>query len=388
MFEILGVLESVLIFVFVLSFLVIIHELGHYFAARFFGVRIDEFGVGLPPKAKTLFHKWGTEFTLNWLPIGGFVKLAGEERHMEDKKVSKPKPGETDDLFFTKPAWPKVAILAAGAAVNFVFGIIAFSTLFTFIGVPQEVPLEQGVFVTAVSAESPALEAGIEPGDIILSILLSDLEAEPITDSNQFVELVNQNRGQEVILEISRQDEILEKEIYIRTEDEVPAGEGSIGVGIVGSTLEFVRGPWYERPFQGAWYGMVSSVGFGLEILRTLGNIFGDLFTSGQVPSDLAGPVGIAEIVHQENSLNQGVGWIVNLAAVLSINLAILNLLPIPALDGGRIIFVLVEKVMGRNIQPAVEQYSNLVGFVFLISLIVLVTIGDISRIVSRLGMF
>lgn len=379
-----AILYSIALFLLLLTFLVIIHELGHYLVAKFFGVRVDEFGVGLPPKARTLFRRWGTEFTLNWLPIGGFVKLAGEERAVEDRKPLKK--GEVDDLFYTKGAWPRTAVLLAGPLVNFVFGIIVFGAIFTVMGIPQPVPLDQGVVVVGVAEDSPAAQAELEPMDLILAIIAADGTRTPIANTEQFIETVSQSAGETLGFEIEREEETLTKLMYVRTEAEIPEGSGALGVAIQSMTVEFVHYPWWQQPFRGAWYGMVSAVGFGGQILMGLGSMVGDLVSSGQVPADVSGPVGIARVIHQERLFQEGLEGILNIAAVLSINLAIINLLPIPALDGGRIMFVLVEKLVGNKFRPKIEQYANLVGFVFLIGLILLITIKDVGEIVSQLG--
>lgn len=375
--------SSIIIFLLLLSFLVVIHELGHYLVAKYFGVRVDEFGIGLPPKAKKLFTYDKTDFTLNWLPLGGFVKLAGEERTAEEK-IAALKTGDTDDLFFTKPAWPRIAVLAAGPAVNFAFGIIAFAAMFTFMGVPQLVPLDQGVFVTAVMSNSPAEEAGIMLEDIILALVIDDNQ-QVITNTEDFVNLLTSQAGNTVELSIKRGDQTISTPVYVRTSDEVPAGEGAVGIGISSDRVDFVLGPWWQRPFLGAWHGMISAVDFGQLILESLGGMVTNLF-AGRVPSEVSGPIGIVHVAYKQNLF--GDGWLssLNFAAILSINLAIINLLPIPALDGGRILFVLIEKLFGRNLKPGFEQNANLIGFALLLSLIALISLKDIGTIIGDLG--
>lgn len=364
----------------VLSLLVIIHELGHYIAAKYFGVAVHEFGVGYPPKAVKLFRRWQTDFTLNWLPLGGFVRLDGEERAVEDRDDDPKK-------FYNKTAWQRIIVLFAGPAVNLIFGVVVFSALFTFTGIPEVTPIDDGLVVTGILPDSPAAEAELNPGDKIVGLQTAEGDF-PVTQADSFIELVNGLAGQEVVLEYipgaglesAAAAQAEQTRVYIRTPDEVPAGQGALGVAISNSQISMIQYPWYEMPIRGAYTGIISSIMFAQEIVTQLVSMVGMIFV-GQVPQDVAGIVGIVDTVHDQELFNQGWSAIFNFIALISFNLGILNLLPIPALDGGRILFILIEKFSFGLFKPEHEQYANIIGMGLLIVLIILVTAQDISRI-------
>lgn len=382
-----SLLLSIIGFVIVLSFLVIIHEIGHFVAARIFKIKVLEFGLGYPPKVKDLFRKWGTTFTLNWMPFGGFVRLAGEDRDLATNTSTQVKKSE---LFYVKPAWQRIIVLSAGAFMNFLFGIVAFSLLFTGLGIPEPRPLDQGVLITQISQGSPAEDSQLMPGDIIMSLLVAD-EYQPVESADAFIEATQNNAGSELTLQIQRNDfndqsETFETKVYVRTSDEIPENDGAIGIGIAEETIEFIQYPWWQMPFRGAKTGLISSFDFSWAILLGLADMVSGMF-AGVVPTDVAGPVGIAREVYKEKIFEEGILPILNFTAIISINLAIVNLLPIPALDGGRILTLLLEKIFGKAFKPVYEQYANAIGFFFLITLIILITIKDIGVIFSSAGL-
>lgn len=378
-----GIIFSIIGFLLILSFLVIIHELGHYLTAKWFKVSAPEFGVGFPPKALTLFRRFGTEFTLNWVPIGGFVRMEGEDRDdaATDRKID-PK----SNLFYQKPRYQRIIILLAGATVNFVFGIVAFSTMFTVLGVPETLPVDNGVVISGVTNDSPAQAAGLLPGDIVTDINPGGplLELIPITSVDEFVASVGQYRGQNIDLLVEREGQELVINTYVRTQEETPADDGAVGVMISDSIVDFVKYPWWQRPFRGAVVGIESSFAFGLQILEALRDMVTGLASSGQVPDEIGGPVRIAYEFNKAGVLSEGFLGILNYAALLSINLAVVNVLPIPALDGGRAIFVLLESILGKRFKPVFERYANTVGFFLLIGLILLISFRDIAVVIGE----
>ena len=379
------VLLSILGFVVSLSFLVIIHELGHFLTAKLFKAKVEEFGLGYPPKAKTLFRKWNTDFTLNWLPFGGFVRLAGEERTSDEKDSD-----DSQDMFYNKPVWQRITVLVAGAFVNFLFGVAAFSFLFAVIGIPELKTLDKGIVVTGISPDSPAEESGILPGDVITQVTFGDL-VEPITSLDQFVEVIGSQSGSTAEVTYKRgfeePYEVLSTSVYVRTPDEIPENDGAIGIGISDQIIEHVKYPWYQMPFRGAATGISSSFQFTLAILGGLGQMVGGIFSQGKLPTDVAGPAGIAYAAYKGNIFAQFEDTI-NFLGILSINLAVVNLLPIPALDGGRVFFIILEKLLGKHFKPAFEQYANVGGMALLLLLIVLVSFKDIGTIFTDAGWF
>lgn len=367
---------TLLIFLLILSFLVLIHELGHFVMARRSGVRVEEFGIGYPPRAVRLFtDKHGTDYTLNFLPFGGFVRLYGEETPESGDGVVEE---DARELFYRKPKRVRLAIIVAGAVINFLFGAVAFGAIYTKTGIPT--PLEY-VKVDEVVSASPAEAAGLVAGDKILGITPVD-EFLTISSVDQFVNFLREHRGQEIVLDVERDGERIHQPIYVRSQEETPEGQGAIGVAI--SDIEFRHYPLWQMPFRGMWVGLRSAVGFGWFLLGALGGMVRDLVFFGVVPKEVAGPVGIVYVAQKEGLLTSGWLSILNFSAVLSINLAIVNLLPFPALDGGRALFVLIEGVFGKPIKPGLERWANGLGMGLLLLLIVLISIRDIRTVVGE----
>jgi regulator of sigma E protease len=362
---------TIIIFILILSFLVLIHELGHFLTAKKFGIKVEEFGMGYPPKALTLHKdKGGTEYTLNWLPFGGFVRMFGE-----DGSLASEGKGTQGKAFFDKPVWQRMIVIVAGVTVNFIFGVIAFATIYTIMGIPTMI---DGVKINQVATGSPAEIAGLQNGDIITQIQAEDLQF-PVQDSAGFIAAAQQLAGETALVQFERGDQVQTTEVYVRTKEEVPADQGSIGVVI--NDFELKRYPTWQMPFRGAVVGLQSAVEFGVLLLKSLGTMVANIFTQGKLPVEVAGPVGIVHMAQKEGILTSG--WLdrLNFAAILSINLAIINLIPFPALDGGRFIFLIYEGIRRKRINPKIEHYANFAGFLLLISMIVAVSARDISRV-------
>ena len=360
---------GLIVFVIVLSFLVIIHELGHFITAKWSGMKVEEFGLGYPPKAKTLFtDKAGTEYTINWLPFGGFVRLYGEDG-VADKKI------KGKSAFFDKPILQRLIVVLAGATVNFLFGVLAFGAIYSYVGIPTEFDYIQ---VDGVSENSPAAEAGLGEGDKIVGYRVED-ELVEVSDVSEFIELISEYRGKTVALVLREVEYPIE--VYVRTEEEIPEGQGSMGVVI--SNFGYVHYPVWQMPFRGMVVGTESAIEFGKLLVVALYDMGKDVVTMGKVPDEVAGPVGIVHAVQREGILEDGLLAIINFAAILSINLAIVNVLPFPALDGGRAMFLVVELVRGKRLEPKIERWFNTIGFLLLITLIVLVSIRDVGRVLQ-----
>ncbi len=380
-------LISILLFGLILSFLVIIHEIGHYLVARFFKIRVEEFGLGYPPLALKLFERWGTIFSLNWIPFGGFVRMEGEDAAPKGKlKAASLK---TDRLhegpFYEKSALARLAVILAGATVNFIFGVIAFSAVFSFSGIPA------GAIVDSTSEGSPAQQANVPAGSAITGITVNG-EQEATRTSFEVIQKIQQHKGQQVTLHLigpcqgtnCEADNAQEQDIdvYVRTAEETPEGQGSLGIAFQADYYKFY--PWYQMPGRGMVYGLEQAFLLGWSILQALGTMVTNLVTRGIVPSDVSGPVGIVDEANRTGLFNQGPLVILFFSGMLSINLAIMNVLPIPALDGGRAVFIILEKLIGRHRVQSIENYANYGGFIALIGLIILITARDIFRIVTR----
>ena len=346
------------IFLVILLVLVLSHEVGHFFTARFFGVKVEEFGFGIPPRILNLWRdKKGTLYSLNLLPFGGFVKIFGEE----GGEVSQP------ESFGSKSAPKRAVILASGALANIVLAFLAL-TLMSGLGVPQTVSEEEsaaypGAKITIVDVEpdSPASRAGIMPGDQISGF-------QKIGDVQNFIK---QNKGKNILLSLIRGKKLLE--ISALSRENPPEGEGPLGIA-----LELVRvkkTPWYLAPADG--------VRFTWEILKgtVLGllNLIQSLFKKEALPIEVAGPVGIFNIT--SSAMNLGFGALFILIAVLSVNLALINILPFPGLDGGRVFFILIEALRGKRISPKTSALAHSLGLAILIILMILVTYNDIAKV-------
>lgn len=340
-------MPPLLTFFIILSILVLVHELGHFLAARRFKIKVEEFGFGYPPKILG-FKKQETEYSLNLLPFGGFVRLLGED--MPEGKAS----------FANQKKRVKAVVLLAGVGMNFLLGILLFAGIYTKIGIPEKVDYLR---VTGVTDGSPAQAAGLRSGDKIIGF----------TDTQAFISWVNENRGQEVVVRLDAGREV---KLTPRLAEETPAGQGALGVGI--TDVDLVLYPVWQRPFRGMVTGVKEAWLWGEEIVIGLGKMVIGLI-KGEAPKDVTGPVGIYEI--SKNVAKEGIMATLQFMAILSINLAILNLLPLPALDGGRLFFVVGEIITGRKLKPEWEQRIHLAGMLALIGLMILITIKDIQRL-------
>ena len=375
---------SALVFILILSFLVIIHELGHFFTAKWAKVKTDEFGIGYPPKAIKLFRWKDTDFTLNWIPFGGFVRMQGEEPGEESAKISenKSKKKKLTGQFYQASVFHKLVIILAGATVNFVFGVIAFTIVFSKMGIPEVISEARIGFV---EENTPAYEAGIPANVNITAIKYEDQEFS-VSTPKQVIDKVYEYRGKTITVvttgiceQRTCNESVNEYSTYIRTQEETPENEGAMGV--VFDQVVFAFYPPIEMPFRSTAYGIQQAMALGWQIVQAFGGIISGLFTRGNLPQDVAGPIGI---VHQASSL--GIfeeGWItvLSFAGMLSINLAVMNVLPIPPLDGGRAVFIILETLFSKKRTQKLEYIFSYGGYILLFGLIIVITIKDVLRI-------
>lgn len=347
-----GIVETVLIFLVVIVLLVVSHELGHFFAAKFFGIRVDEFGIGIPPKIFGV-QRGETLYTLNALPFGGFVRIFGEESDVDDPRS-----------FSAKGFWPRTFIVAAGVIANLVVAYVIFSFI-AWYGTPR-----YSVMIGDVAPGSPAAIAEFHKGDIVKSF-------DATTDSHFTIEdfqaYINNTRGKEISITLEREG--AERVVRIVPRVSPPAGEGALGVGLGLKESGVDRSPWYRAPIDGA----VVTANTLSEFIKGLWFFFQQLFTKGQAPGQVVGPVGIAVIAG--DSFRAGARFFLNLIALLSLNLALINILPIPALDGGRILFFVIEKITGRSIPARIANAIHSVFLLLLLGLLFWVTYQDILHI-------
>jgi regulator of sigma E protease len=383
-------LLTIITFLIVLSVIVFFHELGHFATARKFGVKAEEFGLGFPPRAFGIYHnqdgKWkkvwggkkveakGTIYSLNWIPLGGFVKIKGENVTQADiEKKDK-------DSFAFRPIWQRFIILIAGVCMNVVLAIVLLSVGF-MIGLPQELNSGLGagarvsdhkIQVTQVMPDSPAAKADLRLGDAILNV-----DNRNINTSEDLQKITNDNVNKKMTYQIKRGQEELSKEITPIVLSETK--KGGIGIGIAETGI--VSYPWYAAIREGSYLALYLL----WVILAAFGALIKGLFMGQGAGANLAGPVGIAVLTGQMARL--GLVYVMQFTAMLSLNLAIINALPFPALDGGRILFLLIEKIKGSPVKKEIEGVIHNIGFALLMCLILVVTFKDVASIGGKLMM-
>lgn len=345
----------------IISLLIISHELGHFYAARWLKIKVEEFGFGFPPKiwSKT---KNGITYTINALPFGGFVKIYGEHGEGENDTKS----------FISRPVWQRFTVLAAGVFMNLVLAWFLFS-LGSIIGVPQiddQAPQSIPITIISILPHTPAESSGLKFGDKILELRGRDLTFHPENEKD-IIDFISAYRGEEVTLKIQRGSET--KEIKAVPRGNYPEGEGPLGIAL--ARLIVTRTAWYKAP----WEGFKTLLNGITVTVEGLGYLLKELFIKHNTSVPVSGPVGIFMLIGDTSSL--GIAYLLQFVGMLSINLAILNFLPIPALDGGRILFLLIEKARRKKFNPDWENFAHAAGFILLLIIMVLVTYKDIVKV-------
>lgn len=348
--------------------LMIIHEFGHFIVAKKFGVRVDEFGIGYPPR---LFGKkiGETIYSINLLPLGAFVRIYGEEGGVDDYRS-----------FANLKIWKRVLIVLGGVIAFWIAAIVIFSVVFAM---GTDVPVgdqdleglnDTQIKIISVSPDSPASAAGLKTGDSILEAKSGSetLKADKIKD---FQEFVKNHTGEEIVLSIKRGGQDLSFDLSPRVSP--PEGQGALGVGLERMATLIRKYSWYLAPVQGVVYTWQTTV----NALSGLYQVLANLVAGKGAPegAEFAGPLGIT--VFLANAASYGVGFFLYFIGIISVLVAIFNLFPIPALDGGKLIFLLIEKIKGKPVSAKVEQSVTVVFFLILIALSIFITIKfDIPR--------
>ncbi|RLG09136.1 RIP metalloprotease RseP [Candidatus Pacearchaeota archaeon] len=353
----------ILIFIIILSLLIFVHEFGHFYAAKKSGIKVEEFGFGFPPRIFGI-KRGETIYSLNLFPIGGFVKIYGEEGEGKNDKRS----------FSSKSVLTRAIVLCAGVIMNVFLAVILLSIGYS-IGLPQSIEdnienvKNPEVKIVSVSLNSPAEKAGIIAGDSIIQ-LRKENEKLDITKVKQVQDFINKYKGKEIIVKIKRENSILEKKLVPR--ENPPQNQGPIGVGLV--RVGEVSYPIHKAILM----GIKETVNLIYIIFSVLFKLLINLVTEGKLIGEIAGPVGIFVITKKAAKL--GFIYLVQLTALISINLAIINILPFPALDGGRLLFLIIEKIKGKPVSKKAEKIAHSIGFAILIILMIIVTYRDILR--------
>lgn len=423
---------TIFIFIVILGLLVFVHELGHFLVAKRSGVRVDEFGFGFPPRifgiqkinkpkqesvmvaekhnislisetyslktnkelikmenreSQTIikilpFKKWrffwrngkGNEnfgeqtiYSINAIPLGGFVKIYGEEGEGENSNHS----------FASKKAGQKAKILFAGVTMNFILAVFLFS-LGNIIGLPTAIDDSQvdkylgaKLQIVGVSQDSPAETAGVKSGDFVVA--LKNKEGKVflgIKKTSEFQAFVDTQKGEETVIVVERGSSNIEISMVPRINP--PQGQGPLGVEL--ATVTNISLPWYKA----LWEGFLTTINLIWLLLVVIFQILKNLIIQGKAGVDIVGPVGIYTLTNQAATM--GFIYLLQLAAILSINLAVINAFPFPALDGGRVLFLMIEKIKGSPVSQKVQNLAHSIGFALLILLMIAITYRDIVR--------
>ncbi len=331
-----------------LSLLILGHEAAHFLFAKIFGMRVEEFGIGFPPR---LFGKKikETVYSVNWLPFGGFVKIAGEDMAEQPVAISSE---ERKHYFFAQAAWRRALVVAAGILFNFIFGWILVSIIFA-IGTPAILGIQ------AVLPDSPAAAAGLEAGDIL----------KEFKHSGDFIAFIEAHDAEPVHFTVIRGG----KETPVTVTPALDDGTPRIGVQLEEGGSDKLSLPAAVKQ------GFLASLDIAGLTFKAFYELIKNLFVHASLLEGVVGPVGIFSVAHETSRF--GLVYLFQLLGVISINLAIANLIPFPALDGGRLLLILIEKAKGSPVSKRLESWLNGVGFAVLILLMILVTIRDVGHI-------
>ncbi|QSH39494.1 RIP metalloprotease RseP [Candidatus Kaiserbacteria bacterium] len=368
---------SFILFVAILVILIVVHELGHFLVAKLFGIRVEEFGIGYPPRAFTIGTFGHTTYTINWLPFGGFVRIFGE-RHDEEYTDT-----ERKQAFVHAPKIKQAAVLFAGILFNLVFAWFLF-TLTLFMGAPTAIDeseaagLETRLIVSSVVAGSPAGLAGLVAGDEIVAIETPKATLETLLPS-EAATFIQERAGKQIALSYIRDSETQKIENVTVTPAHGVLNE-TPGTPAVGISMALVADK--SLSFGEAIVGGFTTTVVALKTVTLgLGAFIVSAVTGNADWAQIAGPVGIAGLIGDASSV--GIVYLLYFTAFISVNLAVINLLPLPALDGGRLLFVLIESITRRPINEKIGTVFNVLGFTLLILLMVVVTYHDVARLVS-----
>jgi regulator of sigma E protease len=372
------VIGTVAAFIAILVVLVLVHEVGHFVTAKRAGITVEEFGIGFPPRAASVMWH-GTRYSLNWIPLGGFVRMLGEDGDVEIRRLRE-SGLNADEIeramagaFNRRPIWIRIGVLLAGVAMNFILAGLAFSWA---AALPQPVSLGP-LRVLEIQEGSPAEDA-LEIGDVI-----TGADGRTFTESLDLTAYVSSRGGEPVALSIIRDGAPVTVTVTPRelTEEQIQRGLGAIGFSWRADQVG-EGPPQATNPLQALGIGFATAARAAVEIPGGLAGAVGGLLgLNPEGAGDARGPIGIAQITGEV--IDSGLLAIVQFVGILSINLAILNVLPFPPLDGGRIAVVLIEAVRQRRLPAEREALIYLTGFAVLIALVILISIQDIQRLIT-----
>ncbi len=350
---IVSTLVTAIAVVVVLSIMILVHEVGHFVTAKRAGVKVEEFGIGYPPRLLTVGKRGDTEFTINLIPVGGFVRMVGEED-----------PQEQDSLA-SKSRLARAMVLSAGSIANVLLAVVLLSVVY-MIGTLSPDESQAGAGIYQVEPDSPAAEAGLRPGDTVIAVDGQDVE-----DYETLREYTHEHLGQEITLTVRRGRTIVGA-VQIAPRADPPEGEGPMGIRI-GPALAVKSYPIWEaipRALYETILWLFAMFQWIAAVIR------------GLVAPQIAGPIGIVQATSEV--VQYGLTDTLRFAAFLSTQLAILNMLPLPAFDGGRLVFVVLEVIRrGKRISPQREGLVHIIGMVIILGFVLIVSYFDILRLAS-----
>lgn len=370
-------IQTIIIFIIILGILVFVHEFGHFWVAKKTGMAVDEFGFGFPPRiagiqkiAGKLKMVWGhkppldpqqTVYSINWIPFGGFVKIRGENNEYENDPRS----------FINRPFWARLGTLVAGVTMNWILAAVLFSAVLAVGTTAELTPGDPILAYAAVSSRQvaisyiqdggPAQKAGLQQEDIILSV-----DGQTFTSYEPLQQYILSHKGQTFEFVVKRFNET--EKIDVPSLKSPAPDEGPTGIAL--TDIGTIRLPWYRAIIRGTQEAVLTTQAIAAGVYQ--------IFTSKAALKSVGGPVAIGRLVGQVRQV--GIVALIRLTALLSLSLAVLNILPIPALDGGRVLFLIIEKIRRKKNNQKIEQFVNTAGFVLLIMLMVVVTIKDIMK--------
>ncbi|MFH1956261.1 MAG: RIP metalloprotease RseP [Patescibacteria group bacterium] len=354
---------SIILFIAVLAILILAHELGHFIAAKKSGIRIDEFGIGFPPRLFKV-RKGETVYSINLIPFGGFVKI-----HGEDGSTGSPQVAIDPRSFTAKSIGIRALVISAGVIFNVIFAWLVITVAYST-GMPSSVSAvpagaeirDSKIIILNIQNGSPAEEAGLKTGDQLLNFGSTD----------QVFNFIEENKGKEIEINYKRGDETFTAKAVPRTNP--PEGQGALGIMM--DEIVIVKIPWYRAILEGLKITYQMTISMAVAIFYFIIDAVKGLVGFDQI----LGPVGIVSATG--TFAKMGFAYVLNFMAILSLNLAILNILPFPALDGGRLLFLLIEKIKGSPVSPKVTSITHGVGLIILLILMAAITYNDILRLI------
>lgn len=355
---------TIIAFIIVLSILVLAHEFGHFITAKKSNVKVEEFAIGFPPRLFSI-KRGETNYTINAIPIGGYVKMLGELEHSSSARA-----------FENQKPLKRFIIAVSGVLMNLLLAwfvlAIGFSVgMSPLVSSPDSIPgkrLSSEILIAGIQKDSPADKADIKPGDVLNGISYKG-EVAQFDSADEVIAFTSSHVNEEINVQIQRDGNTFEKSVMLSSDEDQPLGLGLIDRSII-------RVPWYKAPY----VALRETYQITKLTIDFLGGFFKNIFTQGSVSDEVGGPVAI--YVYTGLAVKAGIMAVLQFIAILSVNLALINILPFPSLDGGRIIFILLEKIFGKKVvKEKVENIIHTIGFAVLIILIISITYKDITKL-------